>query len=338
MTIVSLNLDGTTSTVGQLDTLMFFSGSLLKIGAMYAAFQLRHAVNALAATLNAGPPADFFKQVRDTFDPQIRNAVPLLIGKGFHQVPRYETIFTATKGTDGKYTVDFRTDADPKFNFHHHLEEMVVNSHNPSAGFCIQMLGYNCINGMLEKGGFFRNNNNGIWLAGDYMPSTINPATTDPDEKEMLALGIRGGKVVTINSKNDGPVKQVMTCIDGAKMFTLLANRELVSNTHDSTDTANADMLTMLKDGVHGSGAPSRFTLTTPPPAFTVLHSKIGLGELKGGSCITIHRCVSSEANILKHPSGRQFVTVFQNVNEAGARHFHLIAEIIQRTMDNFLP
>jgi hypothetical protein len=345
--IVSLNLDGTTSAVGQLDTLMYFSGSLLKIGAMYAAYQLRHVVNEFAATLQPDmqePDPDnrrknFFKKVQNTFDPQIKNAVKLLTDNGFHQVPKYEAIFTATEDTDRKFTVDFGgASADPKFNFHHHLEEMVVNSHNPSAGFCIQALGYNWINGALEKGGFFRDNKNGIWLAGDYLPVIINPSTEDDDEKEMLDLGIKGGNVRRINSENDKLVMQVTTCIDVAKMFVLLANEELVGNAHDSTDTANAEMLTMLKDGVHGQGAPSRLAeRAVPPPAFTVLHSKIGLGELKGGSCITYHRCVASEANILQHPSGRQFVTVFQNVNEAEGPHFHLIAEIIQRTMDNFL-
>jgi hypothetical protein len=97
-------------------------------------------------------------------------------------------------------------------------------------------------------------------------------------------------------------------------------------------------MLKMLKAGVHGMGAPSRFeTFAMPKPKFRVLQSKIGLGELKGGSCITQHRCVTSEVNIVEHASGRQFVTVFQNLNEATAGHFHLVAEIIQRTMDNFL-
>src|SRR5206468_11448062 len=32
-----------------------------------------------------------------------------------------------------------------------------------------------------------------------------------------------------------------------------------------------------------------------------------------------------------------EFVTMFQNINVAGERHFHMIAEIFQRTMDKFL-
>jgi len=46
---------------------------------MYAAFQLRHAVNDLAGALdpNLSIP-DFFNKVRATFDPQIKNAVKLL--------------------------------------------------------------------------------------------------------------------------------------------------------------------------------------------------------------------------------------------------------------------
>ncbi len=338
MAIASLNLDGTTSVIGQHDvTEMFFSGSLLKIAAMYAAFQLRHAVNDLAATLdpNLSIP-DFFKKVRDTFDPQIKNAVKLLTDRGFHQVPKYETIFTPTLGGDGKYTVAFRSDANPKFDFQHHLQEMVVNSHNPSAGLVIQSLGYNLINGVLEKGGFFRNNSTGMWLAGDYLPNPI--PNTDFDEfVEERALGLVGGNVVTINSLNDGPVKQITTCIDPVKMFVLLANEELVSNPHDSDDTANAEMLKMTADAVTGAGAPSRFTRAVPLPAFTVLNCKIGLGELKGGGVCPDFRCVTSEVSILQHTSGHQFVTMFQNINVAGERHFHMIAEIFQRTMDKFL-
>ena len=338
MAIASLNLDGTTSIIGQRDvTEMFFSGSLLKIAAMYAAFQLRHAVNDLAGALdpNLSIP-DFFNKVRATFDPQIKNAVKLLTDRGFHQVPKYETIFTPTPGGDGKYTVAFRSDANPKFDFQHHLEEMVVNSHNPSAGLVIQALGYNLINGVLEKGGFFRNNSTGMWLAGDYLPNPV--PNTDFDEfVEERALGLVGGNVVTINSLNDGPVKQVTTCIDPVKMLVLLANEELVTNAHESDDTANAEMLKMTADAVTGAGAPSRFTKADPLPAFTVLNCKIGLGELKGGGVCPHFRCVTSEVSILQHPSGHQFVTMFQNINVAGKRHFHMIAEIFQRTMDKFL-
>lgn len=338
MAIASLNLDGTTSVIGQHDaTEMFFSGSLLKIAAMYAAFQLRHAVNDLAATLDANLSIpDFFKKVRDTFDQQIKNAVKLLTDRGFHQTPKYETIFTPTLGGDGKYTVAFRSDADSRFDFQHHLEEMVVNSHNPSAGLVIQVLGYNLINGTLEKGGFFRNNSTGMWLAGDYLPNPV--PNTDFDEfVEERALGLVGGNVVTIPSLNDGQVKQVSTCIDPVKMFVALANEELVGTAHDSSDTANAEMLKMTADAVTGAGAPSRFTRAAPAPAFTVLNCKIGLGELKGGGVCPGFRCVTSEVSTLQHASGRQFVTMFQNINVGGARHFHMIAEIFQRTMDKFL-
>jgi hypothetical protein len=191
---------------------------------------------------------------------------------------------------------------------------------------------------VLEKGGFFRNDSTGIWLAGDYLPNPV-PNTTFPEFVEERALGLVGGNVVTIASLNDGQVKQVTTCIDPVKMFVLLANEELVSNAHDSDDTANAEMLKMTADAVTGSGAPSRFTRLAPlpAPAFTVLNCKIGLGELKGGGVCPGFRCVTSEVSILQHTSGRQFVTMFQNINVAGPQHFQMIAEIFQRTMDKFL-
>src|SRR5438093_4320501 len=125
-----------------------------------------------------------------------------------------------------------------------------------------------------------------MWLAGDYLPNPI-PNTGFDEFVEERALGLVGGNVVTINSLNDGLVKQVTTCIDPVKMFVLLANEELVSNPHDSDDTANEEMLKMTADAVTGAGAPSRFTRAVPLPAFTLLNCKIGLGELKGGGVLS---------------------------------------------------
>lgn len=330
--IAVLNLDGTRPVVGQHETEMYFSGSLLKVAAMYAAYQLRHAVNELAATVNASSADDFFNKVGTAFDPQIRNAVKLLTQNGIHHVPKYKTIFTAKEVTPGKFTVDFRRDLnDPKLDFLTHLQRMIVHSINASAGFCIQALGYNWINGVLEKGGFFRNDKNGIWLAGDYLPP---PIKNDSVADEARDLGLVAGKVILIDSVNDGLVKQVTTCIDLVKMLVLLSDGELVSNVPAGSDSGNADMLRML------ASASSHLKSADPSPMFSVLHSKIGIGDKKGGSCNSpIHGCVSSEASILQDASElHRFVTAWQDLNDADSRHFHVVAEIIQRTIDNYKP
>jgi hypothetical protein len=188
-------------------------------------------------------------------------------------------------------------------------------------------------------GGFFRNNNNGIWLAGDYMP---NPARAGSfhEDVEQRALGLRGGGVVRIKSENDKDVMQATTCIDPVKMFVLMVSGDLLSDAGDSPASRvlrHAEMIKMYMDAVNGVGAPSRLMKANPLPAFKVLNCKIGLGELKGGGKCPNFRCVSSEVSRLEHASGRHFVTMFQNINEATSQHFHLIAEIFQRTMDKFL-
>src|SRR5207344_2979658 len=129
-----------------------YSGSLMKVAAMYAAFQLRVAVNDLAATLGLPPKRDLFKKIGKTFDRQIDRAVPLInsnralirdLPTEAMRVPKYENIFKATQ-SGGRWVLDFRdTGAD---NFAGHLHGMIVGSHNHSAGICIRALGYSWIN------------------------------------------------------------------------------------------------------------------------------------------------------------------------------------------------
>jgi len=333
--IVALNAGGSRPTVGQNGVEMHYSGSLLKAAAMYAAYQLHVAVNDLAATPRAvtiNEEKKLFKYISSTFDPQIDRAVPLVsqaprVTREM-RIPKYEDIFKATKN-GGRWVLNFKdTGAD---NFAGHLRRMIVGSHNESARFCIRALGYSWINGLLQKAGFFdARTKNGIWLAGDY------------DENGKWP-------VVVIPSVNDGKVKQVTTCIDMARLFVLLHDHMLVKDDAPSYRVGDfrrhADMLNLLSDAVDDGAAPS--LLKGVRPGFTVLHSKIGIGTLKkapqGGevSCkIPDHGCVQSEASILLHPpSGRKFVTVWQNVlwdaPDDGVRR---VAAIIEKTMDNYKP
>jgi len=157
------------------------------------------------------------------------------------------------------------------------------------------------------------------------------PFRRDGDTPEYIALGLRGGAVRRIPSENDGLVKQVTTCVDAANLLVLLANDQLVSTAYGQP---NSDMLQLLDDAAH-RGTGSLLASTNQSGRFKVLKAKIGLGELKDGSCLTMRGCVASELSLLQHISGRQFVTMFQNTSDAGIR---LLAEIIGRTMDNFLP
>jgi hypothetical protein len=348
ITIVAL--DGSGQTAGQHEFEMYYSGSLLKVAAMYAAYQLRILVSDFAATLPVDPATDavatrnLFDKIRATFDDQIASKVALLpafIDRDL-RVPKYETIFTATRPPGGRFTLEFTTgdhSADPEHvpsaTFEPNLFDMIVGSHNASAGFCIRNLGYGWINGLLEAAGLFfplkvppaGRSGMGIWLAGDY----------------------GGAKVATIESVNDGDVKQVTDTRHMAQLFTLLFNKTLVRNVANPPFmTGNVAMLELLSRAVRHPHARSLLIRASPAPSFTVSHSKIGVGELKGGACtdipeknIVADRCTYSEAVILES-GGRKFVVVWQGIvyhkeNPAnwGAEILRM-ANIIQKTIDNF--
>jgi hypothetical protein len=344
LVIVALNDDGTRPFASHRQVDMFYSGSLLKVAAMYAAFQLRSAVNDLGATMSVATDPDPFKKIKDTFDDQIDQEVPRIKGtRGITRemrIPKYSDIFTATQ-SGGHYTFDFAIGPDDSDDDHHkpastffaNLKRMIIGSHNISAMACIRALGYSWINGVLQKAGFFLPlTDNGIWLAGDY----DNWATVD------------------VQSVNDGLVKQATTCLDMAKLFVLLNDDDLVKDDPAShPDTGNLLMMEFLRQAVMDPGA--RSLLKRPfepnPPPFQILQSKIGVGQLKGGSCVDIpdkgirtNRCTYSEAAVVQHSSGRKFVVVWQNLVylkdnppphswDDGLRR---IADVIKKTMDAY--
>jgi hypothetical protein len=216
LAIVALDADGARPLAGQHHFEMHYSGSLLKVAAMYAAHQLRVAVNNLAATLDVDLTAtldvrkkNLFKKIEDAFNPLIRNAVPRINNRrpliaDAMRVPKYKDIFVATMDT-GHWRLDFNS------VFDNHLNNMIVESNLNSSGFCIRALGYSWINGVLQSAGFFvpeANGMEGIWLAGDY----------------------HQWPTVNILSKNDGMAKQVTTCYDMAWLFVLLHDQMLVKN------------------------------------------------------------------------------------------------------------
>jgi hypothetical protein len=329
--ILALDSNGARPVAGQREMEMFYSGSLLKVAAMYAAFQLRVAVNDLAATLDStviNTPAKLFLKISETFDNQIGTSVPRIssatgISKAM-RIPQYPTIFDAER-YHSIWRLKFKAGAG---NFADHLGKMIVGSHNDSAGFCIRALGYGWINGLLQAAGFLRfgfPGSEGIWLAGDYAKQPI----------------------VFISSVNDGLVKQATTCFDMARLFSLLHDKSLVKNTvHFATGrSGNDEMLTLLALAVDDGDAPS--LLKRLAPSFTVMQSKIGVGELKGGSCRNSDRdrCVYSEAAIVKHPpTARKFVVVWQNLTFLRAHPLwwrdglRRIVAVIQKTMDDYKP
>ena len=363
--IVALNSDAakTRPSVGRHYVDMFYSGSLLKIAAMYAAFQLRHAVNELAATFDPAKISNkiqFFAAVRKAFDDKILKASEIVRKSSStgNRAPQYERIFDPTQDGAGKWSVAFLADpSHPKNDFAGHLKKMVVDSHDPSAGFCIQALGFSWINGLIQKAGWFDpwRTKHGIWLAGDYLlPAAetrhahervlkfIHDHPHDPiptsDGNEEFELGISGWNEIRVPSDNDGPSKQATNCIDLARLLVLLADAKLVARTvAGAQNSANIEMLHMMNQAVSGAGAPSLVARSNPPPAFAILQSKIGVGELgkPGGSS---GHFVNSEAMIVRQAGAphREFVVVWQNVKDRTTTHLNRIRDIIQKTMDHY--
>ena len=343
--IVALTDDPTAprSFVGHDATRMFYSGSMLKVAAMYAAFQLRAALNDLGPSLSAGSDAHIFKQVSDKLDAHIRAAVPLIRDtQGIASsmlTPKYNQIFKITHGPPIKF--DFITGPDDSdedngkaaSKFFANVRRMIVGSHNLSATAVIRCLGYNTINGALQSAGLFAPaTHNGIWLAGDYAD----------------------WQVVRIPSDNDKGVMQATTCIDMARLLVLINDDNLVlDDAHSHPDTGNLDMQGLLRDAVHDDGAPTLLLREQKPdgtaPSFDVLQSKIGVGELKGGRCPDKHfpgdRCTYSEAAVVQHRSShRKFVVVFQNLVlfDAHRHNWHTglqhIVQVISDTLDAYHP
>lgn len=328
--IMALDSDGGRPVAGQHEFDMYFSGSLLKVAAMYAAFHLRIAVNDFAATVDTrviDTPAKLFNAISNAFDRQIDATVPRIRSAPgvtlAMRIPKYSTIFQTTK-FGSAWRLEFN-DAGLN-NFAIHLRKMIVGSNNESASFCIRALGYSWINGLLQSAGFLNfgfPGSEGIWLAGDY--------TTQP--------------TVDIVTVNDGKVKQATTCFHMAWLFSLLHDKKLVKNTVNPATglSGNDEMLRLLELAVDHPDAPS--LLKRVPHLFTVMQSKIGVGELKGGSCREAdeNRCAYSEAAILRHPpSGRKFVVVWQNLTYLRAhppwwrRGLKRIVSIIQNTIDDY--
>jgi hypothetical protein len=330
--IMALDAAGSRPVAGQREFEMFYSGSLLKVAAMYAAFQLRVAVNDLARMLDPAvinTPTKLFQRISATFDKQIdgsvlriRSAPGITLAM---RVPKYPTVFHAAM-VDGLWRLKFN-DTGPN-NFATHLHKMIVGSNNESAGFCIRALGYSWINGLLLSAGFLNFDfpgSEGIWLAGDYAKQPT----------------------VEILSVNDGKVKQATTCFHMAWLFALLHDKKLVKNIVNPATglSGNDEMLRLLELAVDHPGAPS--LLKRVPHSFTVMQSKIGVGELKGGSCRNADRdrCIYSEAAILRHPpTGRKFVIIWQNLTYLRAHPswwgdgLKRIVAIIQKTMDDYTP
>lgn len=314
-----------------------FSASLLKMAALYSAYQLRVTANAVAGAMQNVPVRRVFQQLSAALDSTIDTAVPLITQekkvRAAMRVPRYQDVFDATAVAAGGFTLSF------KLFYKGALRDMIVDGNNQATAYVIHALGYSYINGVLQSAGFFRNAaaQSGIWLAADFLQAAVDPRT-------KRNIGRYKGEVmdkwpnVRIDSVNDQKVAQATTCLDMAKLFVLLHDKKLV------TDPAPLDGNQEMLDMLAGAVANNQFWLTHNPPDFkandliaglsyTNTHSKIGVAPLKpvnGGTSVL------SEGLIIKHTmSGREFVIVWQDMRDGDL--VTGLSNIVDSTIMSFL-
>jgi hypothetical protein len=277
------------------DTTMHYGASLLKVAAMYSAFQMRKSLN----DFGAAPPVPLIlpllTQAAGFFDPQILLSVPsvstdpevvaspLAVQADVARV-KYDTMFDVNPGGT---SVSFKP------AFFDRIRGAIVQSNNADAAAIVKAQGYKWLNAALEQAGFstFGPPVKGVWLAGTF---EMGMASAWPS--------------VRVDTVNDQGVGQAMTCVDMMRLYALLDSRQLVDG--GSSD----DMLDLLKKAQSGPD-PSFLTrtgvLAGSPVSYDVTAAKIGLGPLKpvnGGFE------VASEGTFVTHrATGKRFIVVYQN-------------------------
>ncbi|MET9804708.1 hypothetical protein [Streptomyces sp. NPDC006368] len=284
-----------------------YSGSLLKIAAMYGAFDLRASADQLATAGSLTTWPQIEAALTSTFNPEIVAHTPSLISgspllrpQDKTRKPDYSTVLGL--GTGPQFIVDFTQAQVDAF------ENMMVVQDNPGATTTIHGLGYPYLSGKIADDGFFDGASKGMWLAGDY--ARIWPAAR-------------------IACVNDVDTAQGTTVRHLAKLMTLLADGDLVG------PLSSQGMKALM------GRAGNFFHQTTPPiwptdGRFIATHGKVGIGRLKSD------KPVFSEALIV-HDSLRdlRFVAIWQNVIQDGQAQRKLlepVATLIEATINSLIP
>ena len=253
-------------TVHHLDEQECFSGSLIKVAAMFSAYKLRQEAETLRAEINdpkknlAVPQAKFFDELAKRFNPT-RDALPKIIDaardpkNNIPMAPSLRDILSITSlTTPVTFTNEFRA----------HLRRMIIISRDCDTAECINRLSYPYINVKLMNEGFFdRDSMKGIWLAGDYFPGKAFCA--EEAKASKLPFKATGQEFVRIDTVNDcDQTKRPPFCGSAqnttskqmAGFFLKILLEELIDQ------PSSHEMRLMLNEAQHGS--PEH----TPPPVF----------------------------------------------------------------------
>lgn len=241
------------------DTLMHYSGSLVKVAALYAAHDLRMAARKHARDNTFTTAAAFNTSFLASIDTS--TAVPSLLSFPSGQKPVLTSVF---KG--------FRPTAPDRVEFADAYQAALNDIfNNPSAGIVIRGLGYSYINVSLMKGGFFDRNASppaGIWLAGDYSAEKITKSVRTP----------------VLNDPVPGGSGQAITTIEMARMFRLIHLGEAYPHLADAGDRADANtgvhQILQAQGSFFFDTQPGRLMQLTETPGFAQHCVKVGIGNL----------------------------------------------------------
>jgi hypothetical protein len=279
-----------------------YSASLLKIAALYTAYELRRYARDFIDSDGPGTAQDFYSGLDAASQPEIDNHSPSTITT--HRYPGYPTVLDVAIDASGTLTTDF-TDA-----YRHDLWLMAVQSDDPASARCIHGLGFGYLNAKLADDGFF-SGAEGMWLAGDYVGTW--PA-------------------VRIQSMNDGPSAQCTSAWDLAKALTILHAKRLVTE-DDSVEML--DLLRQNKGWMHYTHPP-----VWPSGSIDVYAAKVGVGSLKPPPGAAIGQQVLSEG-LFVYDSLRdlEFVVVWQNLQRPTTNpDLTLVAGVIEAAIAGYAP
>lgn len=267
------------------DEEMLYVGSLAKVYAMYAAFELRSRVEAQAnrmvsnglSTDKKGWEKEVYALLKTVWQPILDEKFPPPFPK--EKFPKLDSIFSLQ--FDGKkVTAKFKErsprvtlqelseasskhDLARKAEFGDNMSGMLLFSSNESAGECISALSYPYINGALEAAGFFnKKDKSGLWLSGNYKG------------RDWLGNDQAGQKLKPrwAQLQNRGASNMTGTASQVARFMALLAQGKLIDK--NSSD----EMINMMNQG-QGSNIFIKVALETYDSPFSSIVSKIGIGN-----------------------------------------------------------
>jgi hypothetical protein len=321
-------IDGTGDHyAGIKDIDMYYSGSLVKVGALYAAHDLRAVARQHAATQSFSDTPGFIGSLAPIVEPT--GAIPRLRAMTVGLKPSLKDILVGYKPSTPN-RVEFVA------TYQSNLNDIL---HNAGARGVIRPLGYSYINVSLMKEHFFDPDPaklTGIWLAGDYSGDLPKPQRLPVE------------RVPVVNDTVPGGSAQAITTKEMSRMFRLVHTGRAFSHVTDAAEktAANQDMHTILRSQGSFFGDNSTFTV---PRLFQQHCAKVGIGNLgpidtpgpnvySEGAVMTWTDMAQKDAfNTAKQRSlTGEFVLVWQNLYSSSTS-WDALARLVNNTIEKFL-